>query len=81
MSNVQVTGPFQVIRRRKSLLRSEDYQRARRDIDKRPAGPSKYSDPGMGSPTTPLPPGTVADGNQGLVRHPKVAGNFRPDQS
>lgn len=81
MSEVQEQPKTQVVsRRRRSLLRSAEYERARRDIDKRPAGPSKLSDPGMGSPTTPLPPGTVAGDTEGFIRHPKVAGNFDADQ-
>lgn len=63
----------------RSLLRSSDFWASRRSVDKRPAGPSAKADPGMGSPTTPLPPGVKGTVWRGGNAHPKVAGNFRYD--
>lgn len=65
--------------RRRSLLRDERPQPVERDNDKRPAGPSSFADPGMGSPTTPLPPGATRKVPSEFVRHPQIAGNFRAD--
>ena len=65
--------------KRRSLLRDERPQPGERDNDKRPAGPSSFADPGMGSPTRPLPPGIDRTVATEFVRHPKIAGSFRPD--
>lgn len=65
--------------RRRSLLRSDRSPSDEKAIDKRPAGPSSHSDPGMGSPTQPLPPGTSRSFKESFLRHPKIAGGFRSE--
>ncbi len=65
--------------KRKSLLRDDRPRAVDPDTDKRPAGPSSFADPGMGSPTRPLPPGIARTVATDFVRHPKIAGSFRAD--
>lgn len=65
--------------KRRSLLRDEPPQPAERGNDKRPAGPSSFADPGMGSPTRPLPPGVDRTLPTEFLRHPKIAGSFRSE--
>jgi hypothetical protein len=67
-------------RRKRSLLRDSDRaSSAHTSNDKRPAGPSSFSDPGMGSPTRPLPPGVQHEVSSEFLRHPKIAGGFRTE--
>jgi hypothetical protein len=66
-------------RRARSLLRDDRTPAGQGSNDKRPAGPSSHSDPGMGSPTRPLPPGKTGSVTSTFVRHPKIAGSFRSD--
>jgi hypothetical protein len=47
--------------------------------DQRPAGPSAPSNPGMGEPASPLPPGVRSGDPNAWSASPKVAGNFRFD--
>lgn len=65
-------------RARRSLLRSSR-STGQSNIDKRPAGPSSFSDPGMGSPTSPLPPGVARATESDFQRHPKIAGTFHSE--
>ena len=67
--------------KRRSLLRDTYTRPAGYDVDKRPAGPSSYADPGMGSPTQPLPPGIVRPKPTDFARHPKIAGTFQPEDA
>jgi hypothetical protein len=64
-------------RKRRSLLRDSERQIAATSADKRPAGPSSHSDPGMGSPTSPLPPGVPISRQAAFLTHPQIAGSFR----
>lgn len=64
--------------RERSLLRRQRPGSLLSPHDKRPAGPSSYSDPGMGSPSPALPPG-VKPGHANAVSESSVAGSFRHD--
>jgi hypothetical protein len=66
-------------RRKRSLLRDSEWQTSAAPGDKRPAGPSSHSDPGMGSPTSPLPPGAAVGQQVAFLTHPKIAGSFRAE--
>lgn len=67
------------VRRKRSLLRDSEWQTSAAPGDKRPAGPSSHSDPGMGSPTRPLPPGVPVGQQAAFLTHPKIAGSFRTE--
>jgi hypothetical protein len=66
-------------RRQRSLLRDSGWGDPAVPADKRPAGPSSHSDPGMGSPTSPLPPGVPIGQQVAFLTHPKIAGGFRTE--
>lgn len=67
-------------RKKRSLLRDGSRAAiAHNGNDKRPAGPSSSADPGMGSPTSPLPPGVTRSTPSDFLRHPKIAGSFRAE--
>lgn len=65
--------------KRRSLLRDTYAWPVDRDFDKRPAGPSSTADPGMGSPTQPLPPGMTRQEPSDFAHHPKIAGVIQPE--
>lgn len=60
----------------RSMLRDGRHGATR---DQRPAGPSASSNPGMGEPASPLPPGVRSGDPHAWTANPKVAGTFRFD--